>query len=213
MRTRIHCRRPRLRSRGPLDRAVMGGGDSVVGWAAAVGLDPGPVPFRRDHSHLLRPALLALLTEVSLGFMLCGVGRRARASFQFRAEFNPGDLAVRSLRALALAAHLDPGRPVPQPDGGRGLVDLLPSRTRATHELLIDVARPHAERRQPCKQGFGNHARTLDPAHSFSKHQHAPRHRGVPGPQSETRPLRESLGLPPRPPVKPPLLRSLRYLL
>ena len=100
------------------------------------------------HNLLLCAAFLALAAAGGLSHSnRCGRGGPC-ALRQLGAKLVPGKFAIGRLPALALAAHLDPGRPVTQPNGGGCLVDFLTARARTSHEALVHILGPSAKRGQ-----------------------------------------------------------------
>ena len=97
---------------------------------------------------LLPPALLPGAAALGFAGLNLVRGPLARARRQFGQKLGPGGLAVRRLRALPLAAHLDPGAAVSQPNRGRGLVDFLPARTAPADEPFLNFFGANAQLRQ-----------------------------------------------------------------
>src|ERR1019366_10189599 len=109
---------------------------SVVPREAAPGLDEGAVLLRLDHPRLLAAALLARPPPHLL--LLLARGRRGRpcARLEPLAEPTPRPLAVRGLRALGLAPHLDARGPVAKPHRRGGGVDILAAGPAPADEAL-----------------------------------------------------------------------------
>lgn len=101
-----------------------------------------------NHSVFLRARLLPVTTFVLVSLLLPLGLRGPLALFEFAAQFQPSPFTIDRLRPLLLTPYLNPGRPVPQPNGGRGLVHFLTAPPRATNESLVNVGQANAERRE-----------------------------------------------------------------
>jgi hypothetical protein len=109
----------------------------------------GPVLFRPNHVDLLGAALLPVAP--ARPFVHVPLPRRLRTLvlLQFPVKFGPGQEAIDRLGSLPLAADLDAGGAVSEPDARTGFLDLLAAVARSKDETLVDVIRPHPERAKP----------------------------------------------------------------
>ena len=121
--------------------------------ALSRGLDARAVFFGFDHLDFLPPGFLP--AAAAFGFALtphqCAGGRAPLG--KLGAQIRPRLHAVPDLRAPVLAARLDARRPMPQPDGGRSLVDFLSPRPRPAHKAFLHILGPHPQGNQPRAQG------------------------------------------------------------
>lgn len=93
---------------------------------------------------LLAPNLLRLLLSLApLALALLQ---------QFLAQLAAGQVSIHGLRPLALALHLHPAGHMPQPNTGRGLVNLLPPLARPLDESLLKITLLQAEFRHASQQ-------------------------------------------------------------
>jgi hypothetical protein len=106
------------------------------------------VTFSRDHPRFLRPTFFSAAPAGQLQDRTAQGFGRSHAPFQLLAQFFPGDLPVGGLRPFALAAHLNPGRPVPETNCGRGLIDFLATRAGTAHKSLLHVGTQNSQRIQ-----------------------------------------------------------------
>jgi hypothetical protein len=108
-----------------------------------------------NHPHFLAPAFLPSAPAIPLPLVLQHRRQSTAPFLQFRAQFHPGRFSVGSLGALALAPHLDSARPMANPYGRRGFVDLLAARPSTANKALVDVIGPDAQRSQTGHDGRG----------------------------------------------------------
>ncbi len=112
-------------------------------------LDLGAVPLSGHRNRLLARAAFAIGSADLGRRLLTRQLRRAQAALKFRAQLSPRSLAIRSLRTLALAPHLDSRWPVFHAHRAAGFVDLLPAGAGAAHKSLLHVGRQDAEGIEP----------------------------------------------------------------